>query len=230
MNRKKYDPGDGEWGQAAESRFREYIKSSGYEAIHHPNGKYGPDIEYESESERFYVAVERAGPGRFHPNGTLKYRTLHVPARRPVTLGTMFVTVSDDMSNAYVAFPEDLLKVTPTRMDNRHVKQEEMRDHEIMRCLPLDLSIPIRGSLARMNVTRVRQVAADGSFDNAMRALRGVGPFSYGCPYGMDQDEWTRLILSVEQRCGLNKHVRRSSVVMAQQQPSLFEKSTQFWS
>lgn len=230
MNCKKYDAGDGEYGRTGEARFRQYILSSGYQAIHHPNGKYGPDVEYESDSERFYVDIERATSRRWHGDAWLRYQTLHVLARRKITPGTMIVTMSADMSRAYVSFPDDLLRVNPEPMTNRHVESESIRNHEIMRCLPLDLSCPVDGSLAHMNVRRVRQLAAQGNYDHAIRALRGRCPFSFGPPYGMDPDEWSMLILSVEGRTGLTKHVHRASASAADRQPSLFEKSTQFWS
>jgi hypothetical protein len=213
MNVKVYDAGDGEYGDAGEVAVREYMKRNGYEAVRHPNGIYGEDVELESDCERFYIEVERTTERRWKGSSWFSFPTLHVLARRKVTPTRMFITLSADMSKAYVSFPDDLKRVEPVKMDNIHVQGEAIRDHDILRCLPLDLRQPINGSLARMNVERVRsladQVSCQRSYQNAIRALRGKSPSPFGPPYGMDADEWNELVVIVENRSGLTAHVRR---------------------
>ena len=213
MNVKVYDPGDGEYGDAGEVAVREYMTRNRYKSVRHPNGIYGEDVELESDCERFYIEVERTTERRWKGSSWFSFPTLHVLARRKITPTRMFFTLSADMSKAYVSFPDDLKRVDPVKMDNIHVKGEEIRDHDILRCLPLDLRQPINGSLARMNVERVRFLAAEvscqRSYQNAIRALRGRAPSPFGPPYGMDADEWNELVVIVEKRSGLTSHVRR---------------------
>jgi hypothetical protein len=105
-----------------------------------------------------------------------------------------------------VSFPEDIAIVEPEPMDNCHAKGEMMRDHDILRCLPLDLTKKIDGSIARMNANRVRALAEEGrKYSDAVRALRGGGRWHFGAPYGMCQEEWAELITLVEQRGGLTR-------------------------
>jgi hypothetical protein len=209
---KKYDKADGVYGANGEARVRDYIRNCGYKAIKHPNGKFGEDVEYESEEERFYVDVERRCLG-WGGDSWFRYRTIHVLARRPVKQGVLFFTLSADMTKAYVSFPEDLVSVEPKPMDNIHAKAEMVRDHEIMRCLPLDLTNPIEGSIARMNAERVCGIAKNcTNWRDAMRALRGVEPYGFGAPYGICDDEWRELILDVERRFGLGEYVSRKRV------------------
>lgn len=171
MSGKKYDPIDGEWGANGEARLRQFIRSCGYHADKHPHGLYGEDVEYSSPFERFYADVERRTSRTWDGQGWLRWPTLHVLARRPVSLGVLFFTMSADMTKAYVSFPEDLETVKPVSMDNIHAKGEAVRDHEIMRCLPLDLTRPIDGSLARMNAARVREIVrTTTSYQLVMRA------------------------------------------------------------
>jgi hypothetical protein len=213
MNVKVYDAGDGEYGDAGEVAVREYMKRNRYKSIRHPNGIYGEDVELASDCERFYIEVERATERRWKGSEWFSFPTLHVLARRKITPARMFFTLSADMSKAYVSFPEDLTRVQPVAMDNIHAKGEAIRDHDILRCLPLDLRQPINGSLAQMNVERVRcladEVSCWRSYQRAIRALRGKAPCVFGPPYGMDADEWTELVVIVEKRSGLAAHVRR---------------------
>lgn len=213
MNVKVYDAGDGEYGDAGEVAVREYMKRNGYKVVRHPNGIYREDVELESDCERFYIEVERATERRWNGSCWFPFQTLHVLARRKITPTRIFFTLSADMSKAYVSFPDDLKRVEPVKMNNIHVQDEEIRDHDILRCLPIDLRQPINGSLARMNVERVRSLAAGvschRSYRNAIRALRGRDPSPFGPPYGMDYDEWNELVVIVENRSGLTSHVRR---------------------
>ena len=228
MNKKVYDAGDGEYGAAGEVCVREYIKRSGYRTLKHPNGIYGEDVEFESDFERFYIDVERATSSRWSGAGWFPFQTLHVLARRPIRPGIVFLTLSADMSKAYASFPEDLDRVVPEPMDNRYVKGESTRDHEILRCLPIDLGSPINGSLARMNVERVRllvsQVKCRRSYQLAIRALQGKPPFPFGAPYGMDEVEWRELIIEAEERGGLSSHVRRDPSRPSSRQTMLFAR------
>jgi len=206
---KKYDHADGVYGANGEALVRDYIRGCGYKAIKHPHGKYGEDVQYESEEESFYVDVERRKRG-WDGDGWFRYQTIHVLARRPVKSGVLFFTVSADMTKCYVSFPEDLASVEPRPMDNIHAKGEMVRDHEIMRCLPIDLTKPIVGSIARMNAERVRDIAKNcTNWRDTMRALRGVDPYGFGAPYGICDDEWRELMLDAERRFGLGEYVSR---------------------
>lgn len=201
MNRKQYDERDGSHGRNGEAAFRQFIRRSGYEPIKHPHGIYGLDVEFVSETERFYADVERRKSGTWHGDQWLKWPTLHVLARRRVSPGVLFFTLSANMTKAYVSFPNDLLAVPPQPMNNIHVVEEPIRDHEILRCLPLDLTGKIDGSLAQMNARRVRNlVKTSTSYTEIMRALRGVEPYAFGPPYGIDDEEWREMILDVESR------------------------------
>ena len=217
MSGKKYDPIDGEWGSNGEARFRQYVRSCGYQADKHPHGLYGLDVEYVSPTERFYADVERRTSRTWKGDDWLRWPTLHVLARRPVSSGILFFTMSADMTKAYVSFPEDLETVKPVGMDNIHAKGEPVRDHEIMRCLPLDLTVPIDGSLASMNAKRVRDIVNNStSYSQVTRTLRGREPFGFGAPYGIDDDEWKEMILDVERRCGLGEYASRKKKTPSQ--------------
>lgn len=218
MSSKKYERADGEYGDAGESFVRSYIRSNGYQAVKHPNGIYGKDIEYLSARERFYVDVERATESRWSGDSWFRFPTIHVLARREVDEKTLFFTVSADMTKAYVSFPCDLLRVHPKGVDNKHAINEPMRDHEIIRCLPIDLTRPIDGSIAEMNAKRVRAIVRDGnSYEVAVRALRGrKGGPGYECPYGIDEEEYRELLLELENRSGLAKFVSRELVSSSQ--------------
>lgn len=217
MNRKVYDPIDGEWGANGEARLRQFIRSCGYDADKHPHGVYGLDVEYVSDTERFYADVERRTCRTWQGNEWLKWPTLHVLARRPVDDGILFFTISADMTKAYVSFPNDLKVVKPVCMNNIHAKGEAVRDHEIMRCLPLNLNRHIAGSLAHMNATRVRDIVRNcSSYETVMRALRGMEPHGFGAPYGIDDDEWKEMILDVERRSGLGHYAARKKVQQSQ--------------
>jgi hypothetical protein len=217
MSRKAYDKIDGEWGANGEARLRQYIRSCGYNANKHPHGLYGLDVEYVSDVERFYADVERR---QRNWSGTewLNFPTLHVFARRPVSPGILFFTMSADMTKAYVSFPEDLETVKPQPMDNIHAKGELVRDHEILRCLPLDLSRPIEGSIASMNAARVREIVqTNSSYSVVTRTLRGREPFGFGAPYGISDEEWKEMLLDVERRSGLGEYVSRRKRHVPQQ-------------
>jgi hypothetical protein len=204
MSGKKYDSMNGEWGSAGEAFLRQYIRSSGYDANKHPHGIYSEDIEYVSGTERFYADVERRTSRTWAGAYWMQWPTLHVLNRRKVEPGTLFFTLSANMEKAYVSFPEDLAAVAPEKMDNIHAKGESIRDHEILRCLPLDLTEPIQGSIAEMNARRVRTiVGSTSSYLEATRVLRGREPFGFGAPYGISDEEWKEMILDVERRVGL---------------------------
>jgi hypothetical protein len=204
MSGKKYDSMNGEWGSAGEAFLRQYIRSSGYDANKHPHGIYSEDIEYVSGTERFYADVERRTSRTWAGAQWMQWPTLHVLNRRKVESGTLFFTLSANMEKAYVSFPEDLATVAPEKMDNIHAKGESIRDHEILRCLPLDLTEPIQGSIAEMNARRVRTiVGSTSSYLEATRVLRGREPFGFGAPYGISDEEWKEMILDVERRVGL---------------------------
>ena len=174
-----------------------------------------------SATERFYADVERRSDRTWTGADWMRWPTLHVLARRKVESGVLFFTMSSDMTKAYVSFPEDLATVKPIAMDNIHAKGEAIRDHEILRCLPLDLTKPIDGSLASMNAARVRNVVRNsGSYSVVMRTLRGREPFGFGCPYGISDDEWQEMLLDVERRSGLGQYVARNRKKFSQ--PSLF--------
>lgn len=210
MTRKAYNPIDGEWGANGEARFRQYVKSCGYSADKHPHGVYGLDVEYVSSVEKFYADVERRTSRTWSGDCWMQYPTLHVLARRPVSPGVLFFTLSADMNKAYVSFPEDLAQVKPEPMNNIHAQDEDIRNHEIMRCLPLDLTKPIEGSIARMNAERVRNIVqTSDSYTVVMRTLRGREPFGFGSPYGVDDDEWQDMLLDVERRSGLGEYASR---------------------
>ena len=210
MSGKSYDPVDGEYGDTGEVKFRQYIRSCGYRADKHPHGQFGLDVEYVSDTERFFADIERR---KRHWNGSewIRFPTLHVLARRPVKPGVLFFTMSADMSKAYVSFPEDLETVEPVKMNNIHAQDELVRDHEIMRCLPLDLTKPIQGSIAEMNAVRVRKIVEEStSYCEVMRTLKGQKSFSFGAPYGISDDEWNEMLLDVERRSGLGEYVARN--------------------
>lgn len=210
MSGKKYDPIDGEWGANGEAKFRQYILSCGYKADKHPHGIYGPDAEYRSSTERFYADVERRTWRTWVGDSWLTYSTLHVLSRRQVEPGILFFTMSADMSKAYVSFPHDLETVKPVPMTNIHAKDEMIRDHEILRCLPLDLTKPINGSISMMNAERVRHiVSTSNSYSVVTRVLRGREPYGFGAPYGIDDEEWNEMILDVERRSGLGEYASR---------------------
>jgi hypothetical protein len=106
-------------------------------------------------------------------------------------------------------------------MNNIHAKGEAVRDHEIMRCLRLDLTKPIAGSIASMNAERVRDVVRNStSYSVVMRTLRGREPYGFGSPYGISDEEWQEMLLLVERRSGLGEYVTRSRKKSSQ--PSLF--------
>ena len=221
MSRKTYDAANGEWGANGEAGFRNYIRSCGYKANKHPHGLFGLDVEYVSETERFYADVERRTARTWRGNSWLRWPTLHVLARRPVSEGVLFFTLSADMTKAYVSFPEDLQTVKPEPMDNVHATGEQIRDHEILRCLPLDMTKPIEGSIASMNAARVRNiVSTSNSYTEIIRTLRGREPFGFGAPYGIDDEEWLEMLDDVEHRSGLSQHV--SGARTNAKQPSLF--------
>jgi hypothetical protein len=221
MNRKIYDAVDGEWGCNGEAMLRQYIRSCGYDANKHPHGVYGLDVEYVSPTERFYADVERRTGRTWSGSDWLTWPTLHVLARRPVKDGVLFFTMSADMTKAYVSFPEDLSVVKPQPMNNIHAKGEAVRDHEIMRCLRLDLTKPIAGSIASMNAERVRDVVRNStSYSVVMRTLRGREPYGFGSPYGISDEEWQEMLLLVERRSGLGEYVTRTRKKSSQ--PSLF--------
>jgi len=126
--------------------------------------------------------------------------------------------MSADMTKAYVSFPEDLETVKPQPMDNIHAKGELVRDHEILRCLPLDLSRPIEGSIASMNAARVREIVqTNSSYSVVTRTLRGREPFGFGAPYGISDEEWKEMLLDVERRSGLGEYVSRRKRHVPQQ-------------
>jgi len=218
MSSKKYERADGEYGDAGEARIRSYIRKSGYMAVKHPNGIYGEDIEYTSTRERFYVDVERATDSRWSGADWFRFPTIHVLARREVDEETLFFTVSANMEKAYVSFPRDLFRVPPKGVDNKHAINEPMRDHEIIRCLPIDLTRLIEGSIAEMNANRVRAIVRDGNnYEVAVRALRGrKGGPGYECPYGLDEEEYRELLLELEERSGLKQFVSRALVSSSQ--------------
>jgi hypothetical protein len=221
MSGKKYDEADGEFGANGEARLRQYIRSCNYEANKHPHGIYGEDIEYVSATERFYADVERRSDRTWTGKDWMRWPTLHVLARRKVAPGVLFFTMSSDMTKAYVSFPEDLATVNPIQMDNVHAKGEQIRDHEILRCLPLDLTKPIDGSIASMNAARVRDIVRNStSYAVVMRTLRGREPYGFGSPYGISDDEWQEMLLDVERRSGLGEYVTRTRKKTSQ--PSLF--------
>jgi len=212
MSGKKYDSMNGEWGSHGEAFLRQYIRSSGYAANKHPHGIYSEDIEYVSGTERFYADVERRTSRTWEGSDWMQWPTLHVLNRRNVERGTLFFTLSANMQKAYVSFPEDLVTVAPEKMDNIHAKGESIRDHEILRCLPLDLTKPIEGSIAEMNARRVRTIVRDtSSYLEATRVLRGREPFGFGAPYGISDEEWKEMILDVERRSGLLKLTGRNN-------------------
>lgn len=218
MSGKVYDQIDGEWGTNGEARFRQFIRSCGYEANKHPHGVYGLDVEYVSPTERFYADVERRTSRTWIGNEWLRWSTLHVLARRQVSGDILFFTMSADMTKAYVSFPEDLKTVKPVPMDNIHAAKEPVRDHEIMRCLPLDLTQKIDGSIASMNASRVRQIVKTSeSYSVVMRTLRGNEPYGFGAPYGVDEDEWKEMLLEVERRFWLGEYAARKRLRPAQQ-------------
>lgn len=223
MTFKRYDVIDGEWGATGESVLRSYIRKCGYEANKHPHGKYGLDIEYSSLSERFYVDVERRTSRTWRGSEWLSFPTLHVLARRPVSANVLFFTMSADMTKAYVSFPSDLEQVKPEPMDNIHAKGEAIRNHEIMRCLPLDLTKPIDHSIASMNASRIRALVREGkNCRTIMRALRGVGEYGFGAPYGVDEDEWKQMIFDVECRSGIGSYASRKIMTEHSQQTFAF--------
>lgn len=218
MTKKVYDQIDGEWGANGEARLRQFIRSCGYHADKHPHGIYGLDVEYVSQTEKFYADVERRTSRTWQGDQWLRWTTLHVLARRPVSSGILFFTMSADMTKAYVSFPEDLETVKPVNMNNIHASGEPVRDHEIMRCLPLDLTKPIEGSIARMNAARVREIVGSSkSYSLVMRTLRGKEPYGFGAPYGIDDEEWNEMILDVERRSGLGEYAARAHKVKSQQ-------------
>jgi hypothetical protein len=212
LTHKKYNAGDGEWGANGEARLRQYIRSCNYQANKHPHGIYGEDIEYVSATERFYADVERSTERRWIGSEWLRWKTLHVLERRKVEPGVLFFTLSANMQKAYVSFPCDLVTVKPAPMDNIHAKGELVRDQEILRCLPLDLTKPIDGSIAQMNAARVRNIVGSStSYDEVMRVLRGREPYGFGAPYGIDDEEWNEMILDVERRSGLGLYAARKT-------------------
>jgi hypothetical protein len=209
---KQYHDADGDYGFHGESCVRQYIKSNGYHANKHPNGIYREDVEFVSNRERFFIEVERCGSNRWDGSDWWNWPTLHVLARRKVEAGTLFFTLSADMKKAYVSFPLDLLCVAPVRKNNRFATGEEIRDHEILRCLPLDMTQPIAGSIAEMNANRVREIVATSqSYTHITRVLTGREPYAFEAPYGVDDDEWREMILDVERRSGLGAFSNRSA-------------------
>lgn len=210
MIRKVYNPIDGEWGSNGEAMFREYIRRCGYNADKHPHGIHGHDVEYSSATERFYADVERRTKRTWAGSEWMRWPKLNVLERRPVIEGVLFFTMSADFSKAYVSFPEDLKCVKPEPTDNVHARGELVRKLEIMRCLPLDLTQPIDGSIARMNANRVRSIVDTcNNYQAVMRTLRGTEPDGFGCPYGLSEEEWQEMIHDVERRSGLASYVAR---------------------
>lgn len=210
MTRKEYNPGDGEYGDSGESFMRQYIKSNGYTANKHPNGIYGEDVEYVSDVERFFAEVERCTASRWLGDEWFNWPTLNVLERRMVKPNTLFFTLSADMTKALVSFPNDLIRVKPEPKNNRHATGEMIREHEPLRCLKLDLTKPIEGSIAQMNAERVRRIVAESdNYSHVTRVLRGRTPFAFEAPYGIDDDEWREMLLDVEKRSGLLEYSNR---------------------
>ena len=217
MSGKRFHHADAEYGFHGESFVRQYIKRHGYKANKHPNGIYGEDVEFVSDRERFFLQVERCASSRWTGSDWMRWSTLHVLARRKVEDGTLFFTLSSDMTKAYVSFPRDLLCVAPVLMDNRYASGEEIRDHEILRCLPLDMTQPITGSIAEMNANRVREIVATSrSYTQITRVLTGIGEHAFEAPYGVDDDEWRQMILDVERRSGLGAFSNRRASTKGQ--------------
>ena len=210
MSQKQYDPILGEYGFTGESRFRQYIRSCGYNANKHPHGKYREDVEYVSDSEKFFADIERRTERTWKGDAWPNWRTIHILARRGTNPGTLFFTMSADMTKALVSFANDLRCISPSAMTNCHASDEPIRDHEIMRCLRLDLTAPITGSLASMNADRVRGIVKNcNNYTTVMRTLKGVEPHDYGAPYGIDDEEWREMLIDVEQRSGLAWYAAR---------------------
>jgi hypothetical protein len=199
---KTYDEKNGKFGEDAEAWVRDFVTRSGYEAIRHPDGKYGPDIEFISDRESFHISVERRTMSGWCDGKAFPFPTVSFLNRRKIVQGTIYFVVSRDMNDALAYFPEDLDTLPPVEFSNRYSSREFRRELEVMRCLPLDLTGEIDGSIALMNARRVRRIVEEESDDAATRALTGKYPDAFGPPYGMTAEEWRDLVIRLERRKG----------------------------
>jgi len=210
MNTKRFDATDKEYGDGAESFIRDYFERNGYSVIHHPNGIYKHDLLFKTSHERFYVEVERAGPRRWIAGTVFPFDTVNVPARRQITDDRLFFSVRVDLKASLVIFPDDLKRIVPVKLNNRHVTSELFRQCPIERCLQLDLESPIAHSISEMNAERVFCAvnSLTLSYRQKMAVLKGRNG-ELGCPYGLVADQWRNLILKVESAHGLYRQVNK---------------------
>lgn len=208
MNRKPFDKIDCEWGVHGEAVVRQYFIEQGYDVTVLPNGIYQQDLMFRTKHECFYVEVERCGAGRWCAGKQFPFTTINVLARREITSDRMFFTVSSDLKNAYVLFPDDIKMLDIIMKPNKHVKSEGVRQYPIERGLLLDFKKPIEHSIAAMNAERVRNIVNDNSnsYKFKMSVLRGDYS-QFGPPYGIDLEDWRRLISFVEKTSGLSSLV-----------------------
>jgi len=195
--RKQYDSELAAWAKSAELSIPRYFEQIGYAAIHHPNGKYGKDIECKSEVEHFYVEVERRS-GKTWKDGEFPYADVHVPERRKESFSkdTMLFIVRYDLKLALVVFYNDVADAPIERHPNRYVQGDEMFCKiDKKRCLPLDLmDSNDRRSIAERNRENILKQWSTGN-GNLLLKREVLGKSE---PYGMGYEEWTRLLVETE--------------------------------
>lgn len=193
--RKPYDQELADWAKAAELSIPRYFEHIGYAVIRHPHGKCGKDVECISDTERFYVEVERRS-GKTWRDGQFPYTVVHVPERRMETMGsnTVLFEVRHDLTLAIAVFYEDVKNAPLEQHDNRYVVGEQFFKVDIKRCLPIDLTdTSDRRSLAERNRQNIlRHFASSGNL-LLKREVLGVCE-----PYGMTYQEWFRLLVETE--------------------------------
>jgi hypothetical protein len=194
MTAPKWNEQENQWGTDGERWAAHWMISRGepaeYQVTHHPLGRYGPDLLVESKRETFYLEVEHRNT--FWQRGPWPYWTkpdIHIPGRRQFLPGSIFLTLSNDMTAGLFAFEPDITEAPLKEgCKNRRVIQgETMRSILWQRCLPIDLNDYDRRTLAEQNAARIRE--AMGRIKDRTSRQKYLYP---SCPYGLPVEEWER--------------------------------------
>lgn len=190
--RKAYSDIDGEYGQCGERATITFFESLGFYVSHLPDGKYGSDLFCESEHERFYCGSElRTASTWPSSRDSFPYATYNLLARRERESGeSLLVVWREDMERGIVVFRKDSVHFPVVYKNNRHAKNEDMREIPIERCLPIRMGDTSRSSISSMNYKRVKDAVSNPNLSVKAKS-RYLHPTA---PYGVTGTEYARLL------------------------------------
>lgn len=191
--RKQFDQRLHDWAKSAEFVCRQWLERIGYQSIHLPNGKYGPDVLSKSAcgTEQFFVEVERRS-FKTWKEGPFPYSEVNIPERRGSNEDVLLFIVRYDLDAALIVFPVDIKNAELVESQNRYVKEDEyFRKVDLCRCLFVEFGIDTEqktiAERSRANILKW-WVGDCGAVLMKERALGSVPP------YGMTDDEWRSLL------------------------------------